>query len=450
MGNLRKSLSGWGRYPKQECITWRPEKYRELYLPEGNMIARGLGRSYGDAALNIDGNVVLTERVNRFLELDSHSGILRAEAGVSLAEIIDVCLPRGWFLPVTPGTRHASLGGCIAADVHGKNHHRIGAFSSSVECFSLITADGSSLICSRDDNADIFWATVGGMGLTGIIGEVTLKLRPVKTAYMEARHIKTANLEKAFSALAEDNENDEYTVAWIDCLARGRHLGRSIVMQGAHAGIDSLKKSQQSLPLMPWPRRHYTLPFDLPAWWLNPLSISLFNALYYRLAGRKQRPFITNLDSYFYPLDTISHWNRMYGKRGFVQYQCVIPESHAYDGIRQILERIADSRLSSFLAVLKRLGPESGGLLSFPMPGYTLALDLPVQGRNLFTLLNELDKLVAKSGGRVYLAKDARMDKELFADMYPQLKTWREIKQRIDPDNHFTSSMARRLGLVAP
>lgn len=448
MASLRKSLSGWGRYPEQECVTWRPEKQSGLVVG-APMISRGLGRSYGDAALNADGNVVLTERVNRFLEFDPTHGKLRAEAGASLEDVIDVCLPHGWFPQVTPGTKYVSLGGCLAADVHGKNHHQVGAFSSSVKTFNLITADGQTLQCGRSENEDVFWATVGGMGLTGAISDMTLQLKKVETAYVMSQHVKAIDLDSAFQILANDGPESEYSVAWIDCLARGKKLGRSIIMQGRHANVDELSAAQQKIPLQVASRRHRRFPVDLPSWALNPMSISLFNALYYYRQGKKIRPFISDVDSYFYPLDAIDKWNRLYGKRGFVQYQCVLPSANAFDGIKSLLERLAKSRRASFLAVLKRMGPASEGLMSFPIEGYTLALDLPLRGNDLFTLLDELDDLVLAAGGRVYLAKDARLGASAFAGMYPRLKEWQHIKSRIDPENHFTSSMARRLAWVA-
>lgn len=445
MGSVRKLFSGWGRYPVQECVGWRPEKLNGLLLPQP-MIARGQGRSYGDAALNQDGNIVLTERIDRFLEFDSDTGVLRAEAGVTLAQLIDVCLPRGWFLPVTPGTRFVSLGGCVAADVHGKNHFGDGAFSAFVDSISLQLADASVVDCSRADNSELFWATVGGMGLTGVIRDVTLRLKPVESASVRTVHVRAADLEQAFAGLAPQNGEYDYTVAWIDCLARGRRLGRSVIMHGRHATREEAGAKGDALQRKY--RKPRSLPMDFPSWALNPLSISAFNALYYRYQGRRRAPFLTGIDPYFYPLDGIHHWNRMYGKRGFLQYQCVLPEKDAFDGVRRILERLAASRRASFLAVLKRMGPESGGLLSFPMAGYSLALDLPLCGSKLFDLLDELDQQVITAGGRVYLAKDARLDAGSLGAMYPRLDQWRAIKQQVDPQARFTSSMARRLGLV--
>ncbi len=443
------SLSGWGRYPVQECEVWRPERYRRLLLPNGGMIVRGQGRSYGDAALNENGNVVLSERINRFIEFNPDTGLLRAEPGVTLEEIISVCLPHGWFLPVTPGTKFVSLGGCIAADVHGKNHFRDRSFAAAVQAFELLTADGAHLPCTRDNNSELFYATLGGMGLTGIIGEVTMQLRRVDSAWMQVRQRKSPDLERVFADLAEGEADDEYRVAWIDCLARGRRLGRSVTMTARHARADELPAARHARPLEVAPRRARTFPFDLPSWFLNSVSIGAFNRYYYAREGMRGGPFFSDYDRYFYPLDAIAHWNRMYGKRGFVQYQCVLPLDGAFEGMRDILERLSRSRRPSFLAVLKRLGEESGGLLSFPMPGYTLALDLPLRGRKLLPLLDELDRIVIERGGRVYLAKDARLSRDAFRAMYPRLDEWLAVKKHIDPDNRFTSSLARRLGLEA-
>lgn len=450
MRSRRMSLSGWGRFPVQECEVWRPERYHDLMLREGAMTLRGQGRSYGDAALNENGNVVLNARVNRFIEFNPDTGLLRTEPGVTLEEIVSVCLPHGWFLPVTPGTKYVSIGGCVAADVHGKNHFRDGSFGAAVQAFELLTADGARLSCTRDNNSELFFATLGGMGLTGVIGEVTLQLRRVESAWMKVRQKRSPDLERVFADLADGDPEDEYRVAWIDCLARGRRLGRSVTMSARHARMDDLSGTRRGQPLVVALRRKRTLPFNFPGWALNSLSIGVFNRLYYAREGARGGPFASDYDRYFYPLDAIAHWNRMYGKRGFVQYQCVLPTDTAFDGMREILERLSRSRRPSFLAVLKRLGEESGGLLSFPMPGYTLALDLPLRGRRLLPLLDELDRVVVEKGGRVYLAKDARLSAQAFRQMYPRLDDWLAIKGRIDPDNRFTSSLARRLGLETP
>ncbi|MFA6903703.1 MAG: FAD-binding oxidoreductase [Gallionellaceae bacterium] len=492
MPTLTKPLSGWGRYPVQSCELERPERYADLRPTTETLIARGQGRSYGDASLNENGRVILTERLDRMLSLDVQQGILKAEAGVTLAEILPVIVKQGWFLPVTPGTKYVSLGGCVAADVHGKNHHHDGGFGDHVLGIDLIMADGSHKTCSASENAEIFWATVGGMGLTGIISEVTLKLIPIQTAKMMVSQHAANNLEHLFQLLQNPALDDQYSVAWIDCLAKGGQLGRGIAMFGHHATIAELGESYSTEanpsqppldrggadlapltkggadsalpltrgswrgfaskrlsqnPLQTKPRRMRSLPFNFPSWILNPLSISLFNKLYFYRESRRKSPFLTDYDSYFYPLDSIGQWNRMYGKRGFVQYQCVIPEATALIGMIALLKELSASRRSSFLAVLKRFGAEGKAPLSFPMPGYTLALDLPIRDKGLFSLLDKLDHIVLQHGGRVYLAKDARISAESFRSMYPRFEMWLKLKNKIDPSNRFSSSMARRLNI---
>ncbi len=439
---LTTQISGWGRYPVQTCELERPERYADLRSDTDSVIARGQGRSYGDAALNENGRVLLTERVNRLLEFDVINGILRAEAGVTLAEILDVAVPKGWFLPVTPGTKFVSLGGCVAADVHGKNHHRDGSFGNYVVALELIVFDGSRVTCLPSENADLFWATVGGMGLTGIIGEVTVQLIPIQSAYMMVRNHSADNLEQLFHLLQNPASDDRYTVAWIDSMASGSQLGRGIAMGGHHVEIEELPGNFHGSIK---PERKRSIPFDFPAWALNLLSISAFNSRYYKREGGRRYPFLSSCDSYFYPLDAIANWNRMYGKRGFVQYQCVIPDASSFEGIRKLLEELSNSRRPSFLAVLKRLGGQGRGMLSFPMAGYTLALDLPIRDQGLFALLDRLDQIVLQHGGRVYLAKDARLSAESFRAMYPRYAEWLKIKNAVDPKNMFSSSMSRRL-----
>jgi decaprenylphospho-beta-D-ribofuranose 2-oxidase len=444
MPTLTKPLSGWGCYPVQTCELERPERYADLQPATESVIARGQGRSYGDAALNENGRVILTERINRMLSLDIKLGILKAEAGVTLAEILPVIVKQGWFLPATPGTKFVSLGGCVASDVHGKNHHHDGSFSEHVQDIVLILADGSYKTCSPTESAELFWATVGGMGLTGIISEVTLKLIPIQTAQIMATNHAAKNLGHLFQLLQDPALDQRYSVAWIDCLATGENLGRGIAMFGHHASRAEYTAAE---PLRTKAKRTRSLPFNFPSWVLNPLSISLFNKLYYYKESRKKTPFLTDYDSYFYPLDAIGQWNRMYGKRGFVQYQCVIPEASALEGMTSLLKELSASRRSSFLAVLKRFGAESKGLLSFPMPGYTLALDLPIRDKGLFSLLDKLDHIVLQHGGRVYLAKDARISADSFKTMYPRYAAWLKIKQLVDPGNRYCSSLARRLNI---
>ena len=442
MLTLKASLSGWGRHPVQPCELERPERYADLRPGVASLIARGQGRSYGDAALNENGRVLLTGRVNRLLEFDAENGVLRAEAGVTLAEILEVIAPRGWFLPVTPGTKFVSLGGCVAADVHGKNHHHDGSFGNHVLSIELILADGGRVLCSPSENPELFWATVGGMGLTGIIGEVAVKLAPIQSDYVMVRHHAAGNLEQLFQHLQNPALDDRYTVAWIDSLATGQQLGRGIAMCGHHAAAEELPAGFTGAVQS---KRSRSIPFDFPAWALNPLSIGAFNALYYQREGGKREPFLSGYDPYFYPLDAIGDWNRMYGKRGFVQYQCVIPERAAFEGIKALLEEITGSRRPSFLAVLKRFGAQGRGLLSFPVAGYTLALDLPIRDEGLFALLDRLDRIVLQHGGRVYLAKDARLSAASFRAMYPRYEEWLKIKNAVDPQNRFSSSLSRRL-----
>jgi decaprenylphospho-beta-D-ribofuranose 2-oxidase len=444
MSTLTTALSGWGRYPVESCELERPERYADLRPTTDTLIARGQGRSYGDASLNENGRVILTERINRMLELDAKLGILRAEAGVTLAEILPVIVKQGWFLPVTPGTKFVSLGGCVAADVHGKNHHHEGGFAEYVLGIELILADGTRKTCSVTENEDIFWATVGGMGLTGIIGEVTLQLIPIQTSQMMVSNHAADNIGHLFQLLQDQALDDRYSVAWIDCLATGDQLGRGIAMFGHHASAAEYKSDK---PLASKPKRTRSLPFDFPAMALNPLTIGAFNKLYYYRESRKLTPFLADYDSYFYPLDAIGKWNRMYGKRGFVQYQCVIPDLTALEGMTALLKELSGSRRASFLAVLKRMGAKGKGLLSFPLAGYTLALDLPIRDKGLFSLLDKLDKIVLQHGGRVYLAKDARLSAESFQAMYPRHEEWLRIKTEIDPQHRFSSSLSRRLNI---
>ena len=442
-------LHGWGRYPRGRARVLRPERVGEAVPPdEGSVIARGQGRSYGDAAMSADGAVMLMERLNRFLSFDEEAGVLRAEAGATLAEVLAVFLPRGWFLPVTPGTKFVSLGGALAADVHGKNHHRDGTLGAHVTELELALADGTRRRCSPDGDAELFWATVGGMGLTGIITEVALKLMRVQSAHVVVRHHAARDLDALLELLAGEEYDEQYSVAWVDSLARGRALGRGVLMTGQHATLAALPRDIAE-PLASKSRRGLGLPFDLPSWVLNPLSVSAFNELYFRRQGARDVPFVTDCESFFYPLDRVGDWNRLYGARGFVQYQCVLPPATARRALRLLFEELSRTRRASFLAVLKRFGAEGRGLLSFPTAGYTLALDLPVTGADLFALLDRFDELVLEHGGRVYLAKDMRLKPETFRAMYPRFAEWLRVKQRFDPEDRFGSDLSRRLGMGA-
>lgn len=443
----RTQIAGWGHYPVEECDLLRPEKYRHLApsaAGPGNLIARGLGRSYGDAALNQGGQVLLTERVNRFLEFDREQGIIRAESGVSLADLVRVTLPAGWFPAVVPGTRQVSLGGCVAADVHGKNHHRDGSFGDHLLDLELFTAT-DRVTCSPTTAAELFRATVGGMGLTGVIGEVTLRLRPVRSGYILARHQAAADLETLVRYLAEPAHDDHYTVAWLDCLARGAELGRGIVISGHHAEPEELPPALRFQPFVLPPLPEHSLPVNLPGGVLSPLAGRAFNEFYFHRQAARRGSLVMDCNRFFFPLDALANWYRLYGRRGFLQYQCVLGGSQAPAGIRRMLELLQRAGAFSPLAVLKRLGPGNGCPLSFPREGYTLALDIPRRILGDLSLLARLDRIVLEHEGRVYLAKDARLDPPTFRWMYPEYGRWLQVKQTVDPGGRFSSSLARRL-----
>lgn len=440
-------LSGWGRYPRRLATVVCPEQIAEAIPPQaGRMITRGQGRSYGDAAILENGLVMLTERLAQVGELNEGTGILTAQAGATLADVINEFLPRGWFPSVVPGTKFVSLGGCVAADIHGKNHHRDGGFGAHVKEFAITLADRSRRRCSPDQDAELFRATVGGMGLTGILTDISFQLIPVETSYLVVQHHQAKDLDASFKVLSDPAWDDHYTVAWIDCLAKGSKLGRGVLMRGHHAARSDLPPTVRERPYST-ARRQRNLGFDFPSWTLNSVGMKAFNELYYRLQGRRQQPFVADYESFFFPLDRIGDWNRIYGKRGFVQYQCVLPEAEAYQGMRALLESLGTAGRASFLSVLKRFGPQGAGLLSFPFEGYTLTLDLPVDDRELFPFLDRLDAIVLRHGGRVYLAKDARLGANAFRAMYPRLGEWLRVKSEVDPENRFDSDLARRLGI---
>jgi decaprenylphospho-beta-D-ribofuranose 2-oxidase len=440
--------SGWGRYPVATTDLVRPERMSTLHgLLEGNrtLIPRGMGRCYGDAAQNGDGATVLMGRLNRMLAFDADSGVLDAEAGVTIQDLLDVFLPRGFAPPVTPGTRFVTLGGCLACDVHGKNHHKSGSFSRHVLDFTLLLPDHTTTVCSRTEDPELFWATVGGMGLTGIVTSLRLRLKPVATSYLSVDVEKARSLTEALDLFRASDESYEYSVAWIDCLAGGEGAGRSVLMRGNDAAEGAVAGRRPRHPRGGGP----AVPFDAPSGLLNRLSVGLFNEIYYRKAPRKATARIQSYDTFFYPLDGIRNWNRIYGRRGFVQYQFVVPPDGAESALRTVLDRIARAGEASFLAVLKSMGPaEDGQMLSFPRRGYTLAVDIPWRGTPTAGLLDELDVIVVAHGGRVYLAKDARMTRETFRAMYPGAEAWSEIKRRVDPAGRFRSDLAVRLGLV--
>jgi decaprenylphospho-beta-D-ribofuranose 2-oxidase len=447
----RRETTGWARYPRAVCYLFRPERVREVaeVLQHGGMssyLPRGLGRAYGDAALNSEQGVLLMERLDRYLDFDKETGLLRCEGGVALADIIATFLPRGWFLPVTPGTKFCTVGACVACDVHGKNHHHDGSLGNFVRSLTLLLPGGETVCCSREQNSELFYATIGGMGLTGIILEVELQLRRVETAWIVVDYVRTRDLDDTLNTFHERDANYLYSVAWLDCVAQGRGFGRGVLMFGRHAVTDDLPPARRPNPFVIPRKRDKSVPFDLPEFVLNPLSLQAFNNLYYATHPAREG-ILVDYNTYFYPLDSILQWNRAYGKRGFVQWQCVLPYENGVKSLDDILRTAQQRRTYPFLSVLKRMGESSGGMLSFPMPGYTIALDFPVR-RGLFEVLNELDAIVLDAGGRLYLAKDARMSAETFHATYPLLPRWREVKARVDPKGLLQSDLARRLQIV--
>jgi FAD/FMN-containing dehydrogenase len=450
---IEQQLTGWGGTAPHRSRVYRPAKRRELRdcltqdLP-GGVIARGMGRSYGDSATLDNGAVVLNERLNRMLAFDAASGTLTCEAGVSFADVLETFVPRGYFLPVTPGTKFVTVGGAIAADIHGKNHHRHGSFGNFVESLELWTGRNEMLHCSRTENSDVFWATIGGMGLTGYIVSASFRLIPIETSMMRVDYRRVGNLSALLQVMGELEDQYTYSVSWIDCLARGPQLGRAVFIGAEHARRDELPDDRAATPLALSRTRRRSMPLNLPSVVLNPYSVAAFNGLYYR-AHPTRSNVLSSFEPFFYPLDKIDRWNRIYGKRGFVQYQALLPPETSAEGVPKLLEEIVGSRLASFLAVLKRTGEADQGLLSFCRPGITLALDLPNAGPPLRDLATRLDRLVLDHGGRLYLAKDALSTPDAIAKMYPRLEEFRQVKSRVDPECKFISSQARRLGLVA-
>jgi decaprenylphospho-beta-D-ribofuranose 2-oxidase len=437
-------LSGWARYPIIDCRQNVPRDDSEaatVYDGSKPLITRGNGRAYGDAALNASG-VLATVRLNRMLAFHSEDGVLTCEAGVLLADIISVFLPRGWFPLVSPGTRFVTVGGLIAADVHGKNHHQVGSFCNHLLWLDLMLPTGDIIRCSPTLMPDLFAATCGGMGLTGTILRASFRLQPVQTGMIRQETKPAANLDEAF-AIFEAELKQPYSVAWIDGLATGDAVGRSVVFVGSHAGREDWPSGRGD-PLQVPPPNPKRIPFDFPALALSRTSMRLMNGVY----RRAQRSGTNAIDvyRYFYPLDALLDWNRIYGRRGFMQYQCVLPLTESRDGIARLLREIARYGEASLLSVLKRMGPSSFGYLSFPFEGYTLAMDFPVTQANL-DLLDRLDKIVLEHNGRLYLAKDSRAAPDTIAAGYPLLEQFREVRLRYGLKGQVESHLSRRLEL---
>ncbi|HEY9032937.1 MAG TPA: FAD-binding oxidoreductase [Pseudomonadales bacterium] len=418
------SYRSWGGYPygRQQgiCLASRDSDWPQSGQ---TLLPYGLGRSYGDSCQNVAGQVLSSRQLRHFIAFDADSGRLDCEAGVTLADIIRVCLPQGWFLPVTPGTKHVTVGGAIANDVHGKNHHVAGSFSHHLYGFELLRSDGSRLFCSDSENREWYQATVGGLGLTGFITRASLQLRRVDSSMIDCESIRYQHLGEFFSLSAESADSHEYTVAWIDCLAGGSRLGRGHFIRGNHAAAGSLALADEQHKL--------SIPFTPPLSLVNRLTLKPFNTLYYHRQRQQRVQDQRHYDPFFYPLDGILNWNRIYGSRGFVQYQCLIPLANAQAGIRDMLHCISKAGLGSFLVVLKMMGDlPSKGVLSFAGEGATLAMDFPMQGQKTLDFLLRLDDIVRAAGGRLYPAKDARMPAAMFQAGYPQ---WHKLEAMRDP-----------------
>jgi FAD/FMN-containing dehydrogenase len=440
------TLSGWGGYPIIKSKTITPTQLQQVPLalpPESHstnhsFIASGLRRSYGDSALA--DTTLHTQKLDHFIQFDETTGVVECAAGISLAQILNTFVPKGWFLPVTPGTQFVTIGGAIASDVHGKNHHLDGCFSQHLLSLTLCIASGEPLTCSLTQHRELFLATCGGMGLTGIILSARFKLIPIESAFIEETTWKTKNLAETLE-LFETHQNTTYSVAWIDGLTKGKHLGRSLLMLGEH----STKQHNQS-NFKTAPPSKLNVPFNMPSPMLNSLTVKAFNTLYYHKTQQKQSQCRVHYAPYFYPLDSIQNWNRLYGKKGFTQYQFVLPKAAGLEGLTEILTKIADSKRGSFLAVLKVFGTQNANYLSFPMEGYTLAIDFKID-RTLFAFLDTLDEVVLHYGGRLYLAKDARMSGHTFKQSYPQWEQFQRIREQYGADKAFNSKQSQRLGL---
>jgi FAD/FMN-containing dehydrogenase len=445
VGTHLKRVSNWGNYPEVQVEFYEfedVETLRALLKESTEVIPRGNGRCYGDSALGP--RIISSLRYNKFLAFDEKKGILRCQAGVLLADILDVCVPRGWFLLATPGTKLITVGGAIASNVHGKSQHKTGNFCDHVLEMEIMLSDGSIVTCSPQENADLFWTTCGGMGLTGYILNATLQLRPIETAYIRQETFQAKNLDHMMD-LFEESENWTYSVAWIDCLARGKGMGRGYLQRGEHATLADLKKkAHRQNPLIIKPALKLNVPFTFPEFALNIWTVKLFNAVLYW--SHPEMKSVIDYDKFFYPLDVILNWNRIYGKRGFTQYQFILPKEKSRDGLRDILERITNKRMGSFLAVLKLYG-EQKGYLPFAMEGYALALDFPIKD-GLFEFLDELDEIVLAYGGRLYLSKDARMKQKMFMQSYPDVEHFIEKVKQLNHGSKFKSFQSDRVGIT--
>jgi FAD/FMN-containing dehydrogenase len=425
-GTSAPQFESWGRYPKLNAhlvpMHWQQDFPANIAGLHNGVLPVGMGRSYGDSCLLEDGNLVVTTAMNRLLGFDPETGILTAEAGVTLAQILDFAVPRGFFLPVSPGTKYVTLGGAIANDIHGKNHHVGGTFGCHVPEFELVRTDGTKRLCSRTENPDWYGATIGGLGLTGMITWAKLRLRPIVSRMIDFEGIQFHGIDE-FLALTEQYKHVEYTVSWIDCASTGKNFARGIFMLGDHSRVPG--------ELKPSPEPKLFFPFEAPGFALNHTTVSMFNTVFFHKQRKPRVKALQDYEPFFYPLDAVLHWNRMYGKRGLLQFQYAIPWESAREGTIAILTEVAKSGLASFLAVLKAFGDvPSPGLMSFPQPGITLALDFPIKEGTTFPLVERLAGMTRDFGGRLYPAKDAAMTAAQFQTFYPQ---WEQLARYKDP-----------------
>jgi FAD/FMN-containing dehydrogenase len=420
-------------------LNWRSDTITPKAISKKSLLPYGNGRSYGDVCLNDGGILLDCSSLDHFINFDPTTGIIRCESGVTFSAILQLVVPKGWFLPVTPGTQFVTVGGAIANDVHGKNHHMAGTFGQHVHCFELLRSDGSRYICSKNENIELFQATIGGLGLTGVITWAEFKLTAIKNPLIDQEIIRYSNLNDFFDLAHDSDQNFEHTVAWIDCLATGGQIGRGIFIRGNHAEhTTSATKPKQ-------PKIKLKFPFEPPFTLVNSLSLKLFNTLYYHKQPKGHTKSFVHYQPFFYPLDAIHDWNRIYGNKGFFQYQCVVPTDNMEQAMREILERIGKAGIGSFLCVLKLFGQkQSPGLLSFPMPGATLALDFPNNGDKTLKLFDQLDEVTRSAGGRINPSKDARMSSEDFINSYPN---WQKMETYVDPS--ISSSFWRRVTVAS-
>jgi decaprenylphospho-beta-D-ribofuranose 2-oxidase len=451
MPHRQATLTGWGRITPTTADLAEPGRPGQVAglvrsAPARGVIARGLGRSYNNAAQNDGGLVISIAGLNKIIDLDPETGLVTCEAGVSLEQLMVAGLPAGWFVPVSPGTRQVTVGGAIAADVHGKNHHVAGSFARHVRWFDLLVPDGEERRVTPAAEPELFWATAGGMGLTGIILRAEIQLTKVASARLRVDTVKTADIDDAMAYLEETDSSFGYTVAWLDCLATGASLGRSVITSGDFATPDELGPADRRDPLAFRPAARIGAPPGCPPGLINRYTVALANEAWYRKAPRRRAGEIQSIGRFFHPLDGIRNWNRVYGPAGFRQYQYAVPASQD-EVVRHSVELISRAHAPSFVTVLKRFGPASPGHLSFPIEGWTLALDFPARTPGLDGLLRRLDELVATAGGRVYLAKDSRVSPEMLAAMYPRLPEFRQLRKQLDPAGLLASDLSRRLGL---